>query len=279
MTERFDLYRLSLLQKKQMHLEGEEFKNYTRKNWLKKVFSEEHTFKYQNDEIHYVPKFDNDNNDVVIGRIGRNIIREENKPPEEGFDEFEHQGWLAALLIIDPKPHKDGQKVAFQRVNEIGGTLPLMAGLAKSINDEYDYGPYSIEIGLLIEKQSFWDYVEKNKGEITFLSFLLITPNMFGSSDEITRDLREFQEKENAKRIKITLTNDAGEIKPKTKKIKQIVNYAERTGGIIQARSKKSKNYNSKDSGKLSYISGVTGTGNKLIKTVCEQLNKLFLRE
>lgn len=280
MTERFELYRFSLLEKKQMDLEGEEFKDFTREEWLKKVFAEEYKFNHHGQAFHYVPKFDNNEKNVVIGRIGKHIKREENKSPEEGFIEFTREAWIAALLIIDPTNHKDGQQLAFQYIKEVGKTIHLIENLVESINHQFIYGPYFIEVGLIIEKQSFWDFVKENKGNITNLSFELTTPNMpWGASDQIDRDLKDWQKHEHARRMTLSLSNSDGEIIAETKKVEEMVNYAARTGGIIKGRAKGKKIFNSSDAGKLSNIKGLSGTVDEMIKIVCEQSKKLFRRE
>lgn len=279
MADRFELFRFSLLKRKQLDLEGEEFREYSREEWLRKVFSEEQPFIHHGSEFHYVPKEDKGIEKVVIGKVGRHILREENRPPEEGLDEFMHETWLAALVVIDPVHHDDGQKLAFQIMTEVGNPLHLVRSMLGSINKRYIYGPYAIEAGAIIETQSFWNFVKENEGNITSVSFDLIAPNMFGNSDDWDEDMREFRDQEHARKIRLTMNNADGKINPDTPRIREAVSYAERTSGAVRARTRGKKNYNSKDTGKRSYIDDVAETGIEIIKVASKLANRILGRE
>jgi len=207
------------------------------------------------------------------------VLREENKSPDEGLEDYMHETWLAALVVIDPTHHEDGQKLAFESIANVGKPLMLIGSLLNSINERYIYGPYAIEAGQIIETQEFWDYVKENKGKITSVSFDLIAPNMFGNSDDWDEDMRDFREQEQARKIRITINNSDGTIDPETKRMRQAVSYAERNSGSIKARAKGRKNYNSRDAAKRSYIDDVSETGVELVKVASKLVKRILGRE
>jgi hypothetical protein len=214
----------------------------------------------------------------LIGRIGRKILREENRPPSEGLEDVTHETWMAAVLVLDPSHHDDGQKLALQKINDIGQPLPLITKLVLAINERYPYGPYSIQVAQIIEEQSFWDFIEENEGTVTSITLDFIAPNMFGSDDEFSDEMREFRDNEEARKVRLTLQNESG-LTPNTLRMKRAVRYASRGGGKISARAKSGKRYNSSDSVKRTYLENVIETGAELIRVARRFASKILGRE
>jgi hypothetical protein len=102
MADRFELYRLSLLPRAQGILFEDAESRFTREQWLRKVFSEEQPFIHHGSDFHYVPSPSNSGDEPVIGRVGRKVFREENKPPSEGLEDVTHEAWLASVLVSLP---------------------------------------------------------------------------------------------------------------------------------------------------------------------------------
>jgi len=67
------------------------------------------------------------NSYVIAGRIGRTKTVLENKPPEDSYEPFERESHHAALLLIDPSHHDDGQKVAFESKQSTGRSFPVFS--------------------------------------------------------------------------------------------------------------------------------------------------------
>lgn len=103
----------------------------------------------------------------------------------------------------------------------------LITTFISSINEKYSSAPFSVEIKPIFDASSFWSFAEANRGHITSLTFEFIAPNMFGSHDNLSEELREFREKEKAKKIKVNLCSDDG-LDTSTERIKQSVDYAEK---------------------------------------------------
>jgi len=278
MADRFELYRLSLLPRAHDDFFEPGPDKISREQWLRRVFNEEQPFVHHGSQFHYVPAQQDSDAGPVIGRVGRKVFREENRPPSEGLEDFTHEAWLAAVLVLDPTHHDDGQKLAIQNVTDVGKPIMLVKRLISAINERYPNGPYAIEVGQIIDEQSFWDFVERNKGKVTSMTLEFIAPNMFGGDDEITNDLREFRDSEKASKVRLTLANENG-ITPDTKKMRSAVTYATKSGGRIRARARPEKTYRSEDSVKRTYLEDVKETGAELIEVARKLANRILGRE
>jgi len=250
----------------------------SREQWLRRVFDEEQLFINRGSEFHYVPAMPNSKTGPLIGRIGRKILREENRPPSEGLDDMTHEAWMAAVLVLDPNHHDDGQKLALQITRDVGSSLTLTTKLVSAINERYPYGPYSIQVAQITEERSFWTFIEENKGKVTSITLDFIAPNMFGSDDEFSNEMREFRDNEEARKVTLSLQNESG-LEPDTPRIRRAVRYASQGGGKIRARAKSDKRYNSADSVKRSYLKDVKEAGTELIRVAGQFANKILGRE
>jgi len=241
----FELFRISLTKREsiQLKLFSNENKQISRQDFLNEVFSDRIIFFHQSNEFHFIRINNLNLKDKIIGKIGRPIVSEENLPPEQGFEEAEHTGWKASIIVIDPAPHEDGQKISFQKLRDVGESFALIKSLVKKINEKKD-SIYHIEIEPIFSSRTFWDFVEKNKGEITNIKFNFTTPNMFGSSDELSKELAALRDNEKAQKVELTLKSDDG-LETNTERLKQAVEYAQKGTGEIRAISKNGKRYNS----------------------------------
>jgi hypothetical protein len=218
---------------------------HTRESWLRLVFSKQINFRHRGDDFTYVPDATLTDDELILGRIGRERTVVDNAPPEEGFKERLHSEWQASVAIIDPSHHADGQKVAVQaREEEIGRPVAVFQSLVYSINHD-SQAPYFIEAIGLVDPDSFWEFVKKNKGEIVSVTVEAIAPNMFGSRDDFDKELRELRDRERAQKIKVQLRNDSG-LDPDTPRMHQVVDYTVEGGGAIKAKTRRGKGYNSR---------------------------------
>ena len=276
MATKFELFRLSLLAREQIDLVSE-YNDLNREEWLRKVFLEEQSFENRGTQFHYVGSSEHSDAEIIAGRIGKNVFREENRPPEEGLKEYTHDTWRAALLVLDPRQHHDGQKLALQRVYDVGQARVLIHNLVSEINQRYPYGPYSIEASQLIDSESFWNYVDRHSGKVTSVSFDFIPPNMFDSSDTLEEELRKYRDEERASKIGVTVQNPEG-IDPNTSRIRAGVEYAEKGGGSVQARAQGETPYKSTDSVKQTSLEGVKLKGSDLLRAAIDLKDKILGR-
>jgi hypothetical protein len=213
----------------------------TREQYLRKVFGVSHEFTHYGQPFAFVP-VETETTEVVAGRIGRAVTREERLPPDQGLAPSRHVAWSASDLFLDPRHHDDGQKLFISRDDDVGTPFAVLRSFAKYLNR--DAPPYTIDVEPIFSPESFWEFAEEHKGEITSLTFDFTTPNMFGANDEIDAELREFRKREKAEKITVRMKSSAG-LNTDTKKVKQSVNYARKGQGTVKARAKNGARYNS----------------------------------
>ena len=175
----------------------------TREAWLRRTFGVEIVFDHYGNEFHYLPEPDVPT-PPVAGRIGRPRPVVENEPPEEGLHEVERESWIAAGIIIDPRTHDDGQKVAIEENRQVGQPSSIFNSLIAKINERTGES-YVIEANPIVDPETFWEFVRENRGEITSVSFDLFAPNMFGIRGDLDREMRELKEKEHVRKAELTL--------------------------------------------------------------------------
>ena len=242
MADRFELFRLSLLPRIQGNLFDQ--RELTREQYLRTLLQTQLTFKHWNEDFHYVPAPSVSVSAVLIGRIGRSVSSLENEPPDHELAEIVRETWKAAIIVLDPQDHGDGQKVALQADPKVGKPNALVASLVRALNERNPIGHYDIEVAPIVDARSFWDFATAHPGEITRLQFEFVAPNMFGGHDSITEDLRDYRTAEGAQRVDLTLTSKDG-LRTETERIKESVDYAVRGGGVIRAKTKAGKRFNS----------------------------------
>ncbi|WP_155006278.1 hypothetical protein [Sphingomonas hengshuiensis] len=242
MSERFELFRLSVLERRQPPLFADVAQ--TREQYLRLVFGQQRQFVFYGTDFHFVPEPEQSREDVIMARIGRAVTVEENRPPEEGLAETVHDGWKASVVVIDPRHHDDGQKVAVAVDPKVGSPSGLIRELADAINTTSTDARWDIEVEPIVNAQSFWEFAAKNKGMITSLTFEFIAPNMFGGSDDLTEELRAFRNNENAEKVEIVLKSKEG-LDTSTNRTKEAVDYAVQGCGTIKAKTKNGKRFNS----------------------------------
>lgn len=241
MAGKFELFRLSLIPKPQIDAFEKE---QTREDYIRSVFGERHQFEHYGSLFHYIPVEDRDDKQEVLGRIGRQITVAENLPPEENLLDSMREGWKASVIAIDPTEHGDGQKLAFEYDSKVGKPESIIQDFVKYINEKNTEAIYHIEIKPIFDAETFWSWAKKNEGNVTSLTFDFVAPNMFGSTDEISKEMKDFKEAEKAQRISIKLQSDDG-LDTSTDKIKNAVEYTTRGGGSISAKAKRGNPYNS----------------------------------
>lgn len=243
MRERFELFRLSLLLREQIDA-FDPWPTRTREQYLRAVFRDRWQFEFYGSDFYYVPDEQQPRDDVILGRIGRKVTTSENLPPDEGFADTLHQGWKALAVVVDPREHPDGQKAAVAVDDQVGNSARLIAAVVNTINIQLTETSWHVEVEPLPDTESFWEYARRHEGEITSLTFEFVPPNMFGGTDDLSEELREFRKEENAETVTLTLKGQEG-LDAITKRTKEAVDYISKAGGKIRAKAKKGKSFSS----------------------------------
>jgi hypothetical protein len=207
----FEQFRLSLRSRDQMGFFGH-FNELSRAEWIKVLFSADVEFMHYGSLYHYVPKPLDDAAKVLVGRLGRKTYSTKNTPPESGLEEYIDETWRASVIVIDPSEHKDGQKLAMQRLSEVGSPLSLLPRLIQALEESFKTNepPFFTSINPVSDSQEFSKFVSKNRGKITRITFFLDVPNMFGADDEYDKEMKDFRDKEKAQKVKIEISNPDG---------------------------------------------------------------------
>jgi hypothetical protein len=243
----FEMMRLSLVRRPQADAferhtpDGSEF---TREAWLRDVFGRDIQFQHRGEPFHYSPDGTPQPRGPIVGRIGRKIIVPENKPPEAHLAPTEREAWRAAIVIIDPTHHPDGQKAAVEHLPSIGRPVAIMESLGAQVSTPSD--PFILEVNAIVPSNSFWEFVDANKGQITSVQFEFVAPNMFGEADDYDSEMRDMHAQERAQRAKLKLESKDG-LNLDTKRIHRAVDYTIKGAGSTEAKTKTGKKYKSKE--------------------------------
>ncbi len=276
MSNKFDLFRFSLLPREQMDITS--YPDPTREEYLRMLFSEEQQFVHYGTVFHYVPSrnLSSGSQQEIIGRIGRSVTMDENLPPSANLEDSKHETWKASVVVIDPTDHQDGQKASIQVDQQVGKPDSIMKSLVNSLNERYETAAYHIEVAPISEASTFWQFAEENAGNITTLTFTFVAPNMFGGIDNITEEMRRFRDEEKAQRVKVQMSSDDG-IDTDTDNVRSSVEYTTRGGGDISARAKGGRNYNSKKKNRHVMIEGEDDE--PMLVRVARNISKVLGRE
>ncbi len=234
----FEQFRLNLRSRKQRTLFGK-YDDLSREEWIGKLFSTDVEFTHYGSLYHYVPKPPTKGSEVLIGRLGRKTYSTKNKPPEAGLEEYINETWRAGVIVVDPTEHKDGQKVAMQRLGDVGSPLALLPRLIQALDDQYasDGVPFFTSINPIGNSRKFKKFVKKNRGKITRVTFFLDVPNMFSSDDEYDKEMKAYRDKDHAQKVKIEISNPDG-IDASSKRVSYTAEKAmERGTGKVTAKA------------------------------------------
>ena len=225
----------------------------TRQEYLNEIFSNRIDFPHWNKTLVYVPigLEEVEGGILLLGRIGRVVDALENTPPESGFEETTHRSWRAANVIIDTRDHSDGQKMAFQNHPNVGKPLPIASSLIDHINQTNIDSGWFAEINLITEKRTFWEAVNRYKGQITTAEFTFVTPNILGIRSKLNSELKDKREKHNAATVTETMNNPKGNLNLEGDDVEQSVDYISEGGGKSKLKIGKTVVYDSESEEKL----------------------------
>jgi hypothetical protein len=245
MQKTFQLFRLTLLEKSQHSLFGNQ--RQTREQYLRETFSTPHVFERYAKTFHYVPMAAQTRITSLIGRIGTQISLPENKPPQDGLAEQTHDTWKAAFVVFDPSDHVDGQKVAVQIDRQVGEPKAIISGLVKKVNEASPTSRFDIEAQPIFDVSTFWDFASTHKGKIVSLTFDLMVPNgLFSANETIAKELENAKKETNATAVVSTFKADKG-LNTDGQAVKDAVQYAQKGSGEIRAKTINGRTYNSEN--------------------------------
>jgi hypothetical protein len=278
------LFRLSLKEKRQADAFERRDRNnqdFTRETWIRDFFSIPREFFHFGAPYIFVPDPAGAKylpRQLICGRIARAKMLPELTAPDAGLQPTVHRSWRAAVLIIDPTDHADGQKVAFEQSGDVGTALAVLRSLARAMNDQTSQERYSAEVFAIVEESSFWKFAEAHNYQKKILTLDVAVPNMFDGPEDFKDELKKLRDRNNAARVRTTLKSD-GSLNTRAKNIAPIINYAEKGAGTVKARTVDGVPYNSQDHAKRVSIEVDQGEAERpdgLWATLSTKLGKIF---
>jgi hypothetical protein len=166
-----------------------------RQDYLTDVFNRTWTFVHRGIDMVYVPirRDEGDDQTFTFGRVGKQVTSHENAGPEDKFEPTQKIGWRAANMLLNTSSDQDGQKLAMQASTEVGKPLAVINSLAQHINSQNDDSGWAIAVNYIVERQSFWEAVEKYRGQITRAEFTFVTPNVLGIRSVLNQRLNYYR--------------------------------------------------------------------------------------
>lgn len=233
---RFDLFRLSLRKRQQIDI-LEAIDPLSREDWIRHLFSQKTSFRHHGTDFVYIPLPPKQTAPYVVGKIGRAISEIENTPPDDGYREIIHDTWKAAVVVVDPEEHDDGQKLAIQVHADVGKPSTLAPRLLQAMEGQQHFNQYLSSVHPITNTEAFWDFVKRNEGKITYIRFELEVPNMFGTDDEYSKEMKDYRDQENAQTVAIEVKNPDG-IDANTDRVRYTADKAMGKGtGNVKARA------------------------------------------
>jgi hypothetical protein len=271
----FELFHLSLIERElQRDLFIRDEPRPSREEWIRSVFGPTFTFEHRAKTFYWVPLEQIDG--VIFGHVTRTHKRAAHAPPEEGATEILTDEWQGSAVLIDPRPHEDGQKVSFERDSTIGRPRAVLQSLLAYVN-ALPRAPYAIEPKPIFDENSFWQWSAAHENKLRRITFDFVVPNMWQSATNLDDELRQLRTI-GVQRAKVTYEG-ADEIKATSPTIKEGVDYASRGGGTVTAKATNGDTYASTESTKTARLPTSPADTGGLRELITKWSRKLLGRE
>ncbi|MFG1277884.1 hypothetical protein [Xanthobacter autotrophicus] len=250
MATQFDLFRISVVAKQRPSLFA---KTEDKDAYIVRVFSEKWHFEHRKTKFYYV--YISSSQGHIISKIGRERVIDYNTAPETGFEREQMPAWQASTLVIDPKDHQDGHKLAFEIIQQLGNALSIMKSMFKHINNAVD-SSFDLEINPIVNPGTFFSFVEKSESPVSYLSITFTPPNgLWTAGSSAKEEVKQIVDNTGATKVKTTVSNPNG-LDTTSKGLKEAVDYAESGSGSIRARTVNGTRYSSDVNQKSAIILG-----------------------
>jgi hypothetical protein len=241
---KFQLFRY-LLSPAQSGLYSSKELGLSREGVMKKILEENVDFQNLAREFSY-RHVKTVNNQYIIGYMGRKALVEHELKVSNSFIRKKEEEWPYRTIIIDTAP--DSQIVAFQefKKNEFNSPNLVLGEYSKKLNESLpDYG-WHIEFEAITSEEAFWTFVQKHEGQIVSLHFSLNVPNLFGTDDELNRELEQAKREFLAQKVETEIKNFEGDLKiPENRFVRESVELVKKGGGSYKIKLKNKTTYKS----------------------------------
>lgn len=234
----------------------------TREEWLRYALSKSFEFEHRGGtSLFWVPQGLAD--ECFVGLIQRTKMHERHKPPEEGGGEIAEEEWQGAYVLVDPTHHDEGQRLAVEN-DVVGKPNSLVKSLADYLN-RHEEAPYQIEIEPLWDSSRFWAFAERHDNVLRRIDFNFVVPNMWDTERDLDEDLKATGNTTGAERVKVGLESSHG-VSTNNQKVKDGVEYTERGGGSLTAKSLDGTSFRSTKTPLVSKIPAVKAGAEAMVK-------------
>lgn len=237
------LYRLSLTEAAQLDL-FEPQSAIGRKEFLLSQFKKSFAFDYRKDiKLRY--SFIQEEAGIIYAALCRWTPEDAETDPSDPFVVSEGGRWRKATFLLNI--NDDEQVVGVESVVGVGLPNSILGGLIETINAESLGEPFRIDAFALPTSGSFNSAVGSYPGPITAIQFDLVVPNPIDAEGETKEALKRLRERTGADRIGEKLQSENG-LNTAGDYIQSVVDYAEKGGGNVSAKSDGEIVYDSKNS-------------------------------
>lgn len=248
MRRTFELFHLSLKSRSPLF----ETVSQSREDWLRVILADQFQFDHRTEPFTWLPV---SVDEVIIGKVMRESLERKFLPPEEGGDEVEGEEWRAAIVVIDPAGHEDGQKASVERRTRVGRPRAILASLLEETARRGD-GLYSIEAKQIWDVGEFFAWASARGNIVRHIKFDFVVPNMWGASSDLEKDLKETGESTGAQKVQVELRGPDG-VRTDNDLVREGVEYAARGSGIVSAKSQDNESFNSSGKAKVEKLKGM----------------------
>lgn len=114
---------------------------------------------------------------------------------------------------------------------------------------------YFTKINPIVEKSTFWSVYEKNIGNITSAKFLFVAPNIWGSRDRLSEEMKRLAKQNKVQTLEVDYNNSSGKLDLSGNDIVEAVNYAVDGGGGVSLHTKEGKVFDTREKESIKSIS------------------------
>jgi len=225
--------------------DGEKLK-LSKKEIMQKFFLKKIDFNTAQSECSY--RFEKKIDDEIIHAfIGRKTLIEHSLKESDTFVKKKEEEWPFSNLIIDT--NEGVQLLGFEVLttnSSFRSPLYVLMFFAEEINKELSEYGWKVKIEPIINQQAFWDVIRSSEGKIKSVKFTYYVPNLFGTEDELSKELEGAKQNYHAQKVETNIVNDEGDLTiPNNKLISQSVEHVGKGGGKYLIILKNLKKYRS----------------------------------
>jgi hypothetical protein len=244
-----------------------------REAFLRTVFSKERVFTHWKQDFKY--RYFGTSGDVIYGAIGR---EHEEGTHDADFTPGTVKKWEIANVFLDTSGDKDVQKLVVQCNPKVGQPSAFVFSFIDHLNDTESRDAWWTTVFNMSDQSDLWDAEKKYRGQITRINLRFAVPNMLGSSDAISEELKEIGKEIHGQEVEMDIIRQQGGLSLQSSYIKSAIDYISQGAGQIIVKVRRKIIYNSKNKHFTKTveddIDNAFATENDIIRAANELLDK-----